>query len=189
MRTSITPSKVTRKAAGQLPRGAKKRLDELSEAVASAHGRSAKLELLARFAVGSLADICVIHMVKRDGGIGQLLWLHCDPNLNGLRRVTPPPGVVRPDHPVRDVLRTGKPIFIAKVNASLLRRLAHDDAHHHILIAYGLSSCMFLPIVDRDAVVGTCSLGKFGEHRTFAEADLAVAMAGVGVVARSLAVR
>ena len=135
------------------------------------------LDSLARLAVTSLADLCVVDIVEEDGTIRRVAVAHVDPAMEELARELlqcNPPDADR-SHPVMKVLRTGKPELVGEVSDSLLVSVTGNVEHLHIVRELGYKSFITVPLLTRERTLGTISLVLTKSGRRYNSTDLALA--------------
>ena len=152
-------------------------LSEAGRTLASSLDYELTLTQVARLAVPTIADWCVIDMVdEQGGGLRRLAVAHVDPDkvrfaLDLSRRYP-----ARPDHPAgpHHVVRTGQPELVPEVTDALLEANAQDEEHLALLREVGFSSYMCVPLRARGTVLGviTCVAAESG--RRFGTRDLAL---------------
>jgi PAS domain S-box-containing protein len=134
------------------------------------------LETVARLAVESIADWCVVDVVD-DGRIHRVSIGHADPARaefarEYLRRYPPDPdapaGVAR-------VLRTGEPELLPEIPEERLREAARDEEHFRILKELGMRSAMIVPMISRGRILGAITLIAAELGRRYDQDDLAFA--------------
>jgi excisionase family DNA binding protein/PAS domain S-box-containing protein len=152
-------------------------LTAASAVLSSSLSTQATLENLARLAVPTLGDWCVVDMLEDDGGIRPVAIAHTDPSKTAtawemLRRYP-----VDPDAPYGTgyVLRSGEPELVPLVPDELLRGVAHDEAHFELLRALGLYSTVCVPLLIEGQAVGTIALVRSDSLRRYGPDDLALA--------------
>ena len=132
----------------------------------------ATLERVARLAVPTLADICVIDILEEDGSIRRVAVASADLERGGLiqelRRFPPDP--VRPG-PILDVLRTGKPVIVPEVTPQMMEQAAKGDEHLALLLTTRASGLMILPLIARQRTLGTISLVSTSGRRSYDRED------------------
>jgi predicted ATPase/signal transduction histidine kinase len=136
------------------------------------------LARLVRLCVRSLADGCVIDLVRDDGTIQRVAFAHADPAKEPLLKELQdryPPCRDSP-HAAAHVLRSGEPLLLAEVSDDLLRRLTVDEHHLHLTRALGITSLMVLPLAVRGETLGALTLGTATPGRRFSPADLELAV-------------
>jgi signal transduction histidine kinase/DNA-binding NarL/FixJ family response regulator len=133
------------------------------------------LKSLAHLAVPALGDWCVIELVEEDGSVGVAEVVAADPAraralTARLRssRSGPPEG----EHPVDEVLRTGKPRLCEVVDAECRQRIGYDDDHRRLLVELGASSMVVVPLVADDRVLGAISLTAADSGRRYGPGDV-----------------
>jgi len=151
-------------------------LARASSTLSSSLDYEAMLRALAGLLVPGLSDWCAVHVLT-DGQLRSVATAHVDPaKLEPCREFqdTYPPN---PESPrgVWNVLRTGRPELLDRVDDELLRQLARDDAHLDLLRGLGMTSLMIVPIRMRDRVSGTISLVSAALHRHYDQYDLVLA--------------
>jgi signal transduction histidine kinase len=154
-------------------------LAEASVILTSSLHYETRLESLARLAVPTLADWCVVDMVEEDGLIHRLVLVHDDPAKEELaRRMKERFPTLHPDdeHTITKVLRTARPWFDSGVSERRFVDEARDAEHLELLRGLGFASEMVLPLVARGRVLGTITFA-FGQEsgRRHTTEDLAVA--------------
>jgi signal transduction histidine kinase len=140
-----------------------------------------RLRSFARFVVPTLADWCVIDIVAEDGGPERAEVAHRDSSkevlLRELRQRDPVDDA--PDHPVSEVLRTGKPRLISEITDGMLKQIARDERHLQILRAIGYRSAMIVPLTARGRTLAAITLASSQDTHRFdpAQLDLATELA------------
>jgi signal transduction histidine kinase len=135
------------------------------------------LQTLARLALPTLADYCVIYLAGENGSIRQVAAAHTDGSREGLLRelgrVYDP--AANPVSLIAQAVRTGQPKLIPELTLTtapvfaahdLLRRVYHDLAP---------LSWMIVPLVAHERTLGVISLSMAESGRRYGEADLAFA--------------
>jgi len=132
---------------------------------------------LAELVVSSLADICYVDMLNRDGGIERVVALHADPAMqylvDTLRDHFAPR--IDGDHPTACVLRTGVSQISSEITDELLESAAHDEEHIALLRQLGHTSFMCVPLMARQHMIGALMLVSTDPYRKYGPADLALA--------------
>jgi PAS domain S-box-containing protein len=152
-------------------------LARASELLDSSLDCEATLSALARLAVPTLADYCLIDLVEDDGMLRRVGAAHADPARERLLRRDES---VRLDgdaeqHPVLAVVRTGQAVLVPDCSPEVLDRIAHDRAHRAGLVAVGLRSFMIVPLLAHERVLGAITLAVCDEGRRYQPVDLVVA--------------
>jgi PAS domain S-box-containing protein len=117
-------------------------LAEASEVLSSSLDYRTTLSNVARLAVPSLADWCVVDVLAEDGSLERLAVAHPDPEKVALAyelQVRYPTDLDAP-YGVPNALRTGEPEMVEKIPEELLDQAAWDEQHREILRELGLTS-------------------------------------------------
>jgi PAS domain S-box-containing protein len=135
------------------------------------------LELLATLAVPAFGDWCVIDLVEHGSTITRVALTHADPAKSDLAqriRAYAPGWTAR--HGIGEVIRTGKPVLATSISPELLAERSRDAGHLELVRSVGLQSCMIVPLVARDRILGALTLvsAESGRHYTQHDLDLAV---------------
>jgi predicted ATPase/signal transduction histidine kinase/tRNA A-37 threonylcarbamoyl transferase component Bud32 len=136
------------------------------------------LASLGRLCVRSLADWCVIDLVRKDGTLQRVVLVHRDPAKASLLEELQdryPPHWDSP-HPAAQALRSGEPLLLTELPDDLLRRVTVDERHMHLLRALGVETTLVLPLVSRGQALGALSLITATPGRRYGPADLALAV-------------
>jgi PAS domain S-box-containing protein len=138
------------------------------------------LQEVARVAVRTLADWCIVHLLEADGVIRWLALAHGDPAKEALarelqERYPATEGVAR-------VLRTGVPELYGGdggdgggTSDSEREARAHDAEHLRMLRELDSRSVMIVPLVARGRMLGAVSLISTAAGRVYDASDLAIA--------------
>ncbi|HUF76551.1 MAG TPA: PAS domain S-box protein, partial [Longimicrobiales bacterium] len=138
------------------------------------HGRT--LAALAKLCAEQLADWAVVYVVDEQGQVGRLEVAHRDPAMERQgRAIRDHP--IEPDgnHPVLEVLRTGKSIVRRVIDDADLQAIAQDERHLELLRALGVASYVLLPLLARGRPVGALALVSADRDRLFDDEDVALA--------------
>jgi PAS domain S-box-containing protein len=133
---------------------------------------------IARLAVSSLADYCIVYLVNEDGSLRAHDAVHNDPaKADALRAMIErfPLDPRRDDHPVSIVLRTGDASVQPVVTEEMLRRVARNDDHFALLRELGTTSGLNIPLVARGATIGAVAMRRTDPFRRYADSDLTYA--------------
>jgi PAS domain S-box-containing protein len=136
-----------------------------------------RLQRLARLAVPTLADICIVDLLEEGNQLQRAAVAHLDQSREPLfyeqiARFAPQPGV---PGPLWDALESGRPLLRPEVEPSFIERYARNDEHLALLRAIGIfTSMMIVPLKARGRVLGALSFGRIGDQR-YQEADLVLA--------------
>jgi signal transduction histidine kinase len=151
-------------------------LAEASRLLDASLDYEATLQEVARVAVRTLADWCIVHLLEPDGSIRWLALAHGDPAKEAVarqlhERYPASEGVAR-------VLRTGVSEMYAGQGAeSELQRAARarDADHLRMLRELNSRSVMIVPLVARGRMLGAVSLISTAPGRIYDSTDLAIA--------------
>jgi PAS domain S-box-containing protein len=156
---------------------AQRRLEVLAEAsrlLDASLDYQTTLQEVARVAVRTLADWCIVHLLEQDGTIRWLALAHGDPAKEALarelqERYPATEGVAR-------VLRTGvSEIYGAQSSDADRAARAHDADHLRMLRLLDSRSVMIVPLVARGRMLGAVSLISTRPDRIYDATDLAIA--------------
>jgi PAS domain S-box-containing protein len=160
---------------------AERRLAFLAEASAQLSASldfEVTLSNVARLAVPRLADYCAIDMLDDDNHIRSLELADVDPEKEELGRQIHDARPVDPEsnHPVAQVLRSGRPILFSDVDDDVLRLFAEDDDEYvRILKELGMDSAMYVPLSARGRTIGVISFVSSESGQRYGPSDLALA--------------
>ncbi|MFI5239254.1 MAG: ATP-binding protein, partial [Gemmatimonadales bacterium] len=151
-------------------------LIEASEVLASSLDYDVTLSNVARLAVPTLADYCIIDLLEPDApaGIRRVATAHSDPEQDLLlARVRDFPPVLHSDGIVARTLRTGAPVIASPLADVVLEASAAGrDAHQDILRALGPTSVLCVPLVVRGNTLGTFLLAFAKSGRAYSPEDV-----------------
>ena len=156
---------------------AERRLQVLAEAsrlLDASLDYATTLQEVARVAVRTLADWCIVHLLEPDGSIRWLALAHGDPAKEALarelqQRYPATGGVTR-------VLRTGvSEVYGGDQPESDRAARAHDAEHLRLLQELDSRAVMIVPLVARGKMLGVVSLISTRPDRTYDATDLAIA--------------
>jgi serine phosphatase RsbU (regulator of sigma subunit)/anti-sigma regulatory factor (Ser/Thr protein kinase) len=134
------------------------------------------LRNLARLAVPSMADWCVIYLKNDDGSIRRLEVVH-DPSKTDLVHRLAGAGALPLDerNPVVQAMKTGKSLLSPEISDTTLRAAARDDEAYQLIKALGLKSNMIVPMVVREQTIGAISFSTAESGRRYAPQHLTIA--------------
>ena len=132
------------------------------------------LQEVARVAVRTLADWCIVHLVEPDGSIRWLAVAHGDPAKEALARE------LQQRYPATDgvtrVLRTGvSEMYSSQQSDSDRAARAHDARHLRMLRELDSRAVMIVPLTARGKMLGAVSLISTRPDRSYDATDLAIA--------------
>jgi signal transduction histidine kinase len=167
--------------------GAQRFLSEASKQFAQSLDYEATLKKIARLAVPTIADWCVVDLVQ-DGTLRRVSVAHADPDKEKLAHELETRYPTEPDGAsgIANVLRTGRAEFHAEVTDAELSAAARDPEHLRILRELGLKAYIIVPILSRDQVLGTISLVTAESNRRYSEDDLMLARDLAGRTANAI---
>jgi PAS domain S-box-containing protein len=131
---------------------------------------------VASLTVPTLADLCTIDLLARDGTITEAAVVASQPGiaqeLEALRDSNPldPEG----QHPVARVIRSGEPELRALMDDSMLRAFAEGEAHARFMVAHRYRSAAVAPLLSRGRTLGALSTLRLGDGKPYTDADLAL---------------
>ncbi len=131
------------------------------------------LAAVARLAVPEIADWCAVDIVGESGELQRLAVAHVDPVKLELarqlqERYPPDPASSAGAH---EVIRTGKPVMMQTIPASLLAATARDEGHLELLQALSLSSYICVPLVSSTGTFGAMTFVFAESGRHYVERD------------------
>src|SRR5438067_8340098 len=151
-------------------------LAEASRQFAQSLDYEATLKRIARLAVPTIADWCVVDLIQ-NGALQRVSVSHADPDKEKLayeleERYPQDPNAATG---IPHVLRTGRPELIAEITDAEMASTATDSQHLEILRGLGLKSYIIVPILSRDQVLGTIAFVTAESKRRYSEDDLRIA--------------
>ena len=165
------------RAASEAARARSAFLADLGEALAESRGLSAVIQRVARLALPTLGDYCVVDLRTPDGSAELLALAHVDPSLEplvaALRRLQPPD--TSTSHPAPRVLRTGTSDIEPVITEEMLTRAARTPEYLDVLRRLHPTSHMVVPMIVGGRPTGTVSFVSTRPERRFSEVDLSLA--------------
>lgn len=129
---------------------------------------------VARLTVPLIADLCIIDLRDADGSIKGVGIAAADEQaahrLEQLRAEHPIDAAG--DHPVAEVIRSGRPQLLAELDQEQLRRFASDEEHAEFMIGSDYRSAVVAPLAARSRILGAISLLRFGDCAPYTDSDL-----------------
>ncbi len=162
----------------------RKRTEEAAKFLASASNLLASsldyettLSILARLAIPTLADYCLIDMVEAPAQLRLVEVSHRNPINEKLARAIEKhyPLDLYGASPRAKVLRSQQPELVSEVSDELLQSIAQNAEHLEILRSLGWKSCMSVPAIARGRLLGAISFFTAESQRRYRESDLALA--------------
>jgi PAS domain S-box-containing protein len=132
---------------------------------------------VARLAVPSFADWCVVHLLQDDGSLKEVALAHAEQDkveqVMALQRRYPPAPDVRRGPAA--VAKTGRSEIYPDIPPELLVEVAQDEDHLELLQGLGLDSAMVVPLLSRGRTLGTLTFAAAESGRRYGEIDLTLA--------------
>ena len=151
-------------------------LAEAGEVLSSSLDYEQTLQHVARLAVPTLADLCIVDVVV-DGQLRRVATAHADPKksalLDELRRRYPA-GDGSPQ-PAARVMRSGASELLPEVTADVVSAHTRNAEHAALIQAIGIRSHLAVPLKARGAIVGVISLGVTESDWLYGPGDVAFA--------------
>jgi serine phosphatase RsbU (regulator of sigma subunit)/PAS domain-containing protein len=165
---------------------AQKFLLDASEVLAAVSGFSEILESLARTAVPTLGDICLIDVLDERGQVERMAAVDAGWGGEGarhgssrraelVRRLRQYPPDPEGSHPSVLVMRDGESRWASDMPADFVASTSRGDLHRQIMEELGFGSYMCVPLVSDQGVLGAVTLVSAGSGRRFGRRDLALA--------------
>jgi signal transduction histidine kinase len=141
-------------------------LAETSKLLASSLDYTATLKSVARLAVPTVADWCVVHLVEH-GRIYVAELVHSDPAKNAIVQRLRDKYRPRPDraNSVERVIQTGKAQLTPEVTDELLREHSLDNEHFDLLRQLNLKSAILVPLTVAGEIFGSMGFLTSDERR------------------------
>lgn len=153
-------------------------LSEASRILASTLDYEKTLHVIARLAVGELADWCAVDLVQPGGSVRQAVVSHVEEEkIKWAQELNKryPPDYGRPTG-VGHVIRTGKPEIYTEISDDLLVAAARDKEHLAMMRELQFRSALIVPMIARGRTLGALTLVSTQKGRRYGEADLALAL-------------
>ncbi|HEY7063735.1 MAG TPA: ATP-binding protein [Chloroflexota bacterium] len=152
-------------------------LDEAGKQLAGTLDYETTLASVARLAVPTLADLCIVDVLAADGEVRRVAVAHRDPRKQALARALQERFTPDPTAPVGipRVLRTGESELTPDVTPERMAGVARDDEHLRLLRQMRPRSAMTVPLVARGRIVGAITCIATDAGRCYGAADLALA--------------
>ena len=135
------------------------------------------LNSLARLAVPTLADFCLIDVLQETGSLHRAAKAHVDPSRETLLRATvPQPGDADADRElIYKVIRSRQPVLVRDCSDAALEALKLTPSILATLRKLGATSFMIVPLLTREQVLGAITLGAGESGRHYDLLDLLTA--------------
>ena len=135
------------------------------------------LDTVSRLAVSYLCDWCTVNMVEPEGIITRATVAHVDPDKEGLIVE------LHESHPhdpnattgVPRVLRSGEPELYPEIDRQLIENTANNPEYLRIVTQLGMNSCMIVPLIAHDEILGVATFVSAAAARRYDATDLDIA--------------
>jgi signal transduction histidine kinase len=138
---------------------------------------TATLNSLARLALPTLADFCIVDVVDDDRNITRVATAHVDAAkeklLRELQRRYPP--AWDSSQPAARVFRTGQPQLLSETPHEVIAAHTQDAEHATLMRRIGVRSHLAVPMLARGRTIGVLSLGFTEPGRCYTPDDLLLA--------------
>jgi len=137
-----------------------------------------RLVQLAKFVVPTLGDWCAVDILEEDGRFNRLAVVHSDLRKVELAKELEERYPEDPELPTsrRNVLASGKPVLFREITDEMIDAGARDPAHAALIRALGLTSFITVPLIAREAKLGTLTIVMAESGRHYDESDVELAM-------------
>jgi PAS domain S-box-containing protein len=135
------------------------------------------LNSLARLAIPTLADFCLIDVLEESGGLYRAAKAHVDPSGEALLRASvPQPGDADADRElIYKVIRSRQPVLVRDCSETSLATLKLAPSLIETLRRLSATSFMIVPLLTREQVFGAITLGAGESGRHYDLLDLLTA--------------
>ena len=133
------------------------------------------LSTLARLAVPTLADWCIVDLLHSDGHFERAQVLAADPADAALAeevRGLPPVPSERPVYPPAVALATGRPSLVGEVTEARMQQVAQNPRHLVAMRRVGIRSLLTVALIARGRILGAMTLLHTRSGRRYEEDDL-----------------
>jgi len=158
-------------------------LSEAGELLAESLDWEETLVQVARLAVPTLGDWCIVDVLEEDGvTIKQVAVAANDPRKEDLLRemrllYTP---TMESPQPAAQALRSGEPAVFPEFDPDSLRQTTRDARHFEFMQQLDPRSAVAVPLVARKRVIGTLTLAMSESGRRYGDAEIALAVGLAG---------
>ncbi|HWC35383.1 MAG TPA: SpoIIE family protein phosphatase [Mycobacteriales bacterium] len=156
---------------------ARRRLAFLAEAsvvFASSLDFGATLDAVNRLLVPTLADWCIVQLVRDDDNLEIAALHHSDPGQVAWARSMAGRFPLAGKHAggAPSVVASGESLLFADLDQALLESMADSDEHRDVIRALGMSSAMVVPLTGRSGTFGAITLLYADSGRRYAPEDM-----------------
>lgn len=136
---------------------------------------AALLSKVARACVPDLGEMCIVDVVHEDGSLHRVDAAHVDPSHAETMRAMKGPFTPRREHPIVEVIASGRPMLERVVDEEGLARIARDPAHLVLLRRFGPRSSIRMPLVLDGRTVAVVTFCITEPSRRYSPSDVALA--------------
>jgi signal transduction histidine kinase len=137
------------------------------------------LEAVARAAVPSLADWCVVDLVREgESDLRRLAVAHADPSREPMARALQEqyPADLERDGVFQRIVNSGEPLLVPEISDADLANSARDEQHLELLRSMAPRSILFVPMRGHAGVVGVMTFAFAESGRSYAADDVELAL-------------
>jgi PAS domain S-box-containing protein len=149
-------------------------LAEAGRALSASLDYESTLKAVARLAVPTIADWCMVDIRNDNGAFQRVAVAHADPRKIELARTIEEKYPSDPNAPggIHEVIRTSRPVYMSRIPADRLEAAARDDEHRRMLRELQLTSYMCVPLMTQGRAFGAITFVSAESGREYAEGDL-----------------
>jgi signal transduction histidine kinase/GAF domain-containing protein len=158
-------------------------LAEAGEALAASLDWEQTLQQVARLAVPTLADWCIVDVLEEDGvTIKQVAVSAADPGKEELLRemrahYTP---TIDSPQPAARAIRSGEPALFPEFDPESLKTTVRDERHFSMMTQLDPRSAVAVPLIARSRTIGALTLAMSESERRYDEQRLVIATSLAG---------
>jgi signal transduction histidine kinase/DNA-binding NarL/FixJ family response regulator len=148
---------------------------EAGELLGSSLDYDSTLGAVARLAVPTIADWCVVDVLDEDGSLRSVQIAAANPEKERLIEAMLgrfPHARDSSVHPVQRVLDSREPLLAAEVTPDFIASSVENDDHLRMMTELGPVSAMYLPLSARDQILGAITLVSAESGRHYTSHDL-----------------
>ena len=151
-------------------------LAEASQILASSLDYTTTLQSVARLAVPTLADHCMVDLRDPDGTIRRMATANVDPTAEAALRQASAPHPIEPEgrHPAAVALRTGTPLLYPRLTQEALESFARGPEHLAEIERQNFTSAVVVPLPARTRPLGVITFLARAGRRAYDQADLSL---------------